>query len=339
MLIVMRNDATDDDIAAVSSLITDLGFTPQPVPGVQRTNICVLGNKTRVDSSNIEMMPGVKEVIHVTKPFKLVSRETKAHSVVNVGPNRFGGGDLPVIAGPCSVEDRSRFLDIAHMVKEAGATVLRGGAFKPRTSPYAFQGLGEEGLRIMAEAREQTGLPICTEVMDTSSLDVVSDYSDIVQIGARNMHNFSLLREVGRQPKPVLLKRGFSATISELLMAAEYVVSEGNWDVILCERGIRTFEGNTRFTLDISAIPVVHELSHLPVIIDPSHASGHARSVPHLARAAVAVGADGLIVEVHQNPREAFSDGPQSLDPAAFARLLESVHRIAPLCPREVDAL
>ncbi|MCD6307396.1 MAG: 3-deoxy-7-phosphoheptulonate synthase [Candidatus Latescibacteria bacterium] len=334
MLIVMRKDATEADIAAVNHVVEEMGYTPQPVPGIQRINICVLGNKTRVDSSYIEMMPGVEEVIHVTKPYKLVSRVSKARTVVTVGGNRFGGEGLPVIAGPCAVEGRAKFIEAAHMVKDAGATMLRGGAFKPRTSPYAFQGLGEEGLKILAEARDRTGLPVCTEVMDIASLPLVSEYSDVVQIGARNMHNFSLLREAGRQPKPVLLKRGFAATITELLMAAEYVVSEGNWNVILCERGIRTFEQNTRFTLDLSAIPVIHEFSHLPVIVDPSHASGRWNAVPHLARAAVAVGADGLMVEVHQNPAEALSDGPQSLKPDTFAELMKSLDGIFELSGR-----
>jgi 3-deoxy-7-phosphoheptulonate synthase len=336
MLIVMKNDATESQIAAVSQVIRAMGFTPQPMPGIQRTTICVLGNKTRVDSSQIEVMDGVIEVIHVTKPYKLVSLEGKERSVVQVGANTFGGNVLPVIAGPCAVEDRTRFLEIAAIVKEAGASILRGGAFKPRTSPYAFQGLGEKGLKIMAEARRQTGLPICTEVMDTETLDMVSEYSDIVQIGARNMHNFSLLKKVGRQPKPVLLKRGLSATINELLMAAEYIVSEGNRNVILCERGIRTFEEQTRNTLDLSAIPIIHELSHLPIIVDPSHASGRWDSVIPLARAAVAVGADGLIIEVHQNPAEAFSDGPQSLKPEKFERLMRDIRVIAASVGRKV---
>jgi 3-deoxy-7-phosphoheptulonate synthase len=241
MLIVMKNDASPAQVQAVESVVRVLGFTPQPVPGVQRTTICVLGNKSRVDATQIEVMDGVWEVIHVTKPYKLVSREGKERTVVRVGGAAFGGGGIPVIAGPCAVEDRTRFLEIAEVVKEAGADALRGGAYKPRTSPYAFQGLGEEGLKILAEAREKTGLPVCTEVMDTDTVDLVSEYSDIVQIGARNMHNFSLLKRVGRQPKPVLLKRGLAATINELLMAAEYIMSEGNWQVILCERGIRTF--------------------------------------------------------------------------------------------------
>jgi 3-deoxy-7-phosphoheptulonate synthase len=338
MLIVMKNNATPDQVAAVAAIIRSLGFTPQPVPGVQRTTICVLGNTGRVDSSQIEVMDGVWEVIHVTKPFKLVSREGKERTVVRVGGAAFGGEEFPVIAGPCAVEDRARFLEVAEAVKEAGATVLRGGAYKPRTSPYAFQGLGEEGLRILAEAREKTGLPVCTEVMDTDTVELVSEYSDIVQIGARNMHNFSLLRRVGRQPKPVLLKRGLSATINELLMAAEYIVSEGNWNVILCERGIRTFEEQTRNTLDLSAIPIIHDLSHLPIIVDPSHASGRWDSVIPLARAAVAVGADGLIVEVHQNPAMALSDGPQSLKPEKFAGLMRDIRTIAASVGRKAGA-
>ncbi len=329
MLIVMKNDATPAQVAAVSAIIRAMGFTPQPMPGVQRTTICVLGNKTRVDASNIGVMDGVLEVIHVSKPYKLVSLEGKERSVVRVGANEFGGASLPVIAGPCAVEDRTKFLEVAEMVKEGGATILRGGAFKPRTSPYAFQGLGEEGLKIMAEARERTGLPICTEVMDTDTVEMVSEYSDIVQIGARNMHNFSLLKRVGRQPKPVLLKRGLAATINELLMAAEYIASEGNLNIILCERGIRTFEEQTRNTLDLSAIPIIHELSRLPIVVDPSHASGRWDSVIPLARAAVAVGADGLVIEVHQNPVEAFSDGPQSLKPARFRGLIEDIRVIA----------
>jgi len=336
MLIVMKNNATESQITAVSNVVSSMGLTPRPMPGAQRVTICVLGNKTRVDSSQIEVMEGVIEVIHVTKPYKLVSLEGKERSVVRIGENAFGGTALPLIAGPCAVENRARFLEIAALVKEAGGTILRGGAFKPRTSPYAFQGLGEAGLKILAEAREQTGLPICTEVMDTDTLDMVSEYSDIVQIGARNMHNYTLLKRTGRQNKPVLLKRGLSATINELLMAAEYIVSEGNRDVILCERGIRTFEEQTRNTLDLSAIPIIHELSHLPIIVDPSHASGRWDSVIPLARAAVAAGADGLLVEVHQNPAEALSDGPQSLKPENFRRLVRDVRIIAESVGRKI---
>lgn len=332
----MDNGATAEQISAVSDYIRSLGFTPQPVPGIQRTNICVLGNKTRVDSSHIELMGGVKEVIHVSKPYKLVSKETKEKSVITIGGAVFGEARIPVIAGPCSIEDRTLFLEIAEVLKESGASMLRGGAFKPRTSPYVFQGLGEEGLKILAEARERTGLTVCTEVMDTTAVEMVSEYADLVQIGARNMHNFSLLRAVGRQPKPVLLKRGFAATISEFLMAAEYIVSEGNWNVILCERGIRTFEENTRFTLDLSVIPIIQENSHLPIIVDPSHAVGRWNAVIPLARAAVAVGADGLIVEVHQKPGEALSDGAQSLKPEMFVKLLKETGTIAESLGRKI---
>ncbi len=329
MLVVMKPEAVEESIAAVCRIIESMGFTARPVPGVQCTTVCVLGNNSRVDSSQIEVMPDVLEVIHVSKPYKLVAHGRKERSVIAVGNAVFGGEAVPVIAGPCAVEDRERFFEIAAMVKEAGATLLRGGAFKPRTSPYAFQGLGEDGLKILAGARELTGLPVCTEAVDTETIGMVSEYADLVQIGARNMYNFSLLRKAGRQPKPVLLKRGLSATINELLMAAEYIVSEGNWNVILCERGIRTFEEQTRNTLDLSAIPIIHEFSHLPVIVDPSHASGRWNSVIPLARAAVAVGADGLLVEVHQDPAAALSDGAQSLKPDTFVRLMDEIRPIA----------
>jgi len=329
MLVVMKNDATATQIEAVNSIIRSMGFLAQPVPGIQRTTICVLGNKSRVDDTKISVMNGVAEIIHVSKPYKLVSRESREDTLIKVGNCEFGGKKIPVIAGPCAIEDRVKFLEIAEIVKKSGASILRGGAFKPRSSPYAFQGLGLDGLKILAEARELTGLPVCTEVMDTETVDLVSQYSDIVQIGARNMHNFSLLKKVGRQPKPVLLKRGLSATINELLMAAEYIVNEGNWNVILCERGIRTFEEQTRNTLDLSAIPTINELSHLPIIVDPSHACGRWDSVLPLARAAVAVGADGIMVEVHQNPQSALSDGPQSLKPEKFEKLMKEIASIA----------
>jgi len=329
MLVVMKNNASEEQINAVSDYIKKLGFSSQSVPGIQRTNICVLGNKSRVDSSVLEVLDGVQEVIHVSKPYKLVSREGKDSSRVTVGQCVFGSDFIPVIAGPCSIEDREKFLDIADILKEMGASVLRGGAFKPRTSPYAFQGLGEEGLKILAEARERTGLPVCTEVMNTDDVDIVSEYADIMQIGARNMHNFSLLKKVGRKNRAILLKRGFAATISDFLMAAEYIVSEGNWDVILCERGIRTFEPDTRFTLDISVVPIIHEYSHLPIIIDPSHAIGRWNAVAPLSRAAIAVGADGLSIEVHQKPLEAFSDGAQSLKPAKFEAMMSEIRTIA----------
>jgi 3-deoxy-7-phosphoheptulonate synthase len=330
MLVIMNNTATEADIAHVEDIIRCMGFTPKPVPGVQRTTICVLGNESRVEDEMIQASPGVKEVIHVTKPYKLVSREGGKESiVVRVGTCAFGSAQIPVIAGPCAIEDKTSFLELAHMVREAGAMALRGGAFKPRTSPYSFQGLGEDGLKILAEAREQTGLPVCTEAMDTEHLGMVSEYADIVQIGARNMQNFSLLRKAGRQPKPILLKRGMSATINELLMASEYVVSEGNWNVILCERGIRTFEEQTRNNLDLSAIPILHELGRLPIAVDPSHASGKRLYVPPLAKASVAAGADGLIIEVHQDPSKALSDGPQSILPVTFTILMRDMQIIA----------
>lgn len=337
MLVVMRNDASEEQCGAVADVIRSMGYSAERVPGAQRIAICVLGNKSRVDSSYIETMDGVKEVIHVTKAYKLVSKEAKEKSVITVGDCTFGDKTVPVIAGPCAVENRELFFEIAEVVKNLGAVMLRGGAYKPRTSPYAFQGLGVEGLKILAEARERTGLPVCTEVMDTDTIDVVSEYADVIQIGARNMHNFSLLRKVGRQSRPVLLKRGLSATINEMLMAAEYILSEGNWNVILCERGIRTFEEQTRNTLDLSVIPIIHEVSHLPVIVDPSHAVGRRESVPPMARAAVASGADGLMVEVHTNPRVALSDGPQSLEPDNFAQLMQEVRMIATAIGRTVQ--
>ena len=337
MLVIMNNDASVEEIDAVNNEIQKMGFHPKAVPGVQRTTICVLGNEDRVDTSHIVTLPGVKEIIHVTKPYKLVSREGDKESIiVKVGNCEFGGVTVPVIAGPCAVEDRVQYLEIAHMVKDAGASALRGGAFKPRTSPYTFQGLGVKGLEILAEAREKTGLPVCTEVMDTEHVEIVAEYTDIIQIGTRNMQNFSLLKKVGRQNKPVLLKRGMSATINELLMASEYIISSGNWNVILCERGIRTFEEQTRNNLDLSAIPIIHELARLPIIVDPSHASGKRLYIPPLSKAAVAVGADGLIIEVHTDPDKALSDGVQSLTPGGFKKLVQDIRIIAESVSRKI---
>ncbi len=330
MLVVMNADVTQDEIQQVMDAILSMGFTPKPVPGVQRTTICVLGNETRVDDTKIVPLHGVREVIHVSKPYKLVSREGgKEQIVVKAGKAAFGGVRIPIIAGPCAVEGRDTFIEIAEILKEAGVDVLRGGAYKPRTSPYSFQGLGEEGLKILALAREKTGLPVCTEVMDTADMEIISEYSDIVQIGARNMHNFSLLKKAGRQQRPVLLKRGFAATINELLLAAEYIMNEGNENIILCERGIRTYEEQTRNTLDLSAIPIIQTLSRLPIIVDPSHACGRRAYIQPMARAAIAAGADGLIVEVHQDPAQAFSDGPQSLTPGEFSTLMKDIGVIA----------
>lgn len=337
MLVVMNSDVTEEQIQGVMDVISSLGFTPKPVPGVQRTTICVLGNETRVDDTKILPLPGVREVIHVSKPYKLVSREGgKEQIVVRVGQAAFGSKHLPLIAGPCAVEERVQFLETAEVLKELGASILRGGAFKPRTSPYSFQGLGEEGLKILAEARDKTGLPVCTEVMDTADMEIISEYADIVQIGARNMHNFSLLKKAGQQKRPVLLKRGFAATINELLLAAEYIMNEGNENIILCERGIRTYEEQTRNTLDLSAIPIIHTLSRLPIIVDPSHACGRREYISPMARASVAAGADGLIVEVHLDPAKALSDGPQSLSPQDFKVFMKDISVIASSVGREI---
>lgn len=337
MLVVMKKGASKSDIGKVEEAIKRMGYTTRVIPGIQRIAIGVLGNKTRVDSSNIELMPEVLEVIHVTKPYKLVGREFKSeNSIIRVNDIEIGGEKIIVIAGPCAVENREQILETAQLVKEAGVPILRGGAFKPRTSPYSFQGLGEEGLKLLAEAKEKTGLAIVTEVIDNESVDMAREYVDILQIGARNMQNFSLLKKVGNTDLPILLKRGLSATIVELLMAAEYIASEGNWNIILCERGIRTFADQTRNTLDLSAVPVIHELSHLPIIVDPSHGTGRWDRVIPSAAAAIAIGADGIIVEVHPRPEEALSDGVQSLKPEKFKILMDEVKKIAEVVNRDV---
>ena len=330
MLVVMKPQATAAEVEAVVERIRSLGFDAHPIPGAQRVAIGITGNKGALDPALFEGMPGVRDAIRVSQPFKLVSREVKEEdTVIDVGGARLGGGRLAVIAGPCSVESQEQILETAHAVKRAGATFLRGGAYKPRTSPYDFQGLAEEGLKLLALARERTGLKVVTEVMDAETLPMVADYADVVQVGARSMQNFPLLKRVGTIAKPVLLKRGPSATVREWLMAAEYVVSNGNQRVALCERGIRTFETATRNTLDLNAVPVLKALTHLPVIVDPSHGIGLRAHVPAMARAAVAAGADGLIVEVHPSPEKALSDGQQSLTPAEFASLMEQVKVIA----------
>ena len=335
MLIVMKLDASEKEIEAVKQKVVSFGFTPHAIPGAQRVAIGITGNKGKVDPENFLSLPGVIDVISVSKPFKLVSREFKPEpTVIRVGGASFGGEELSIIAGPCSVESRSQILEIAGMVKEAGAKFLRGGAFKPRTSPYAFQGLKLEGLEYLKEAAEATGLKVVTEVKDTETLALVAEHSDILQIGARNMYNFSLLERVGELKKPVLLKRGLSATIEELLMAAEYILSKGNYNVILCERGIRTFETYTRNTLDLNSIPVIKKLSHLPVIVDPSHGTGAWDLVSPLALAAIAAGADGLVIEVHSHPEAALSDGFQSLKPATFLQLMKKLKEIAPVVGR-----
>jgi 3-deoxy-7-phosphoheptulonate synthase len=329
MLIVMKNDATEEQVQAVIREIKKLGFRGVPMPGAQRTAVCIVGNRGPVEAATLLAMPGVKEAIPVTKPYKLVSRETHAESsTFSIGAVTIGAGEPVVMAGPCAVESEEQALTIARFVKEQGAGVFRGGAFKPRTSPYSFQGLGEEGLKILATVRRETGLPVVTEATDAESLVLVEKYADIIQIGARNMQNYSLLRLAGQTRKPVLLKRGFAATIDEWLMAAEYIMSEGNRRVILCERGIRTFSDNTRNTLDLSAIPSIKAASHLPVIVDPSHAAGQRDYVIPLSRGAIAVGADGLLVEVHHNPTRALSDGMQSLYLEQFQELMRQVNRL-----------
>ena len=320
MMIVMREGATQEQVAHVVARLEEVGAAAHVSEGERVTVIGAIGDREQLTQLPLEAMSGVDRVVAILKPYKLVSREFQPHdTIVDVRGVKVGGGHVAIVAGPCSVETAEQILTAARAVKAAGASMLRGGAFKPRTSPYAFQGLGEEGLKILAAARDETGLPIVTEVMDPRDLDVVCDYADVLQIGARNMQNFLLLAEVGKTGKPVLLKRGMSATIEEWLMAAEYIAQEGNRDVILCERGIRTFETATRNTLDISAVPVVKQLSHLPVIVDPSHATGRPDLVLPLSLAAVAAGADGVIVETHPNPEHALCDGPQSLPIGAFA--------------------
>ncbi|HVX95211.1 MAG TPA: 3-deoxy-7-phosphoheptulonate synthase [Polyangia bacterium] len=330
MLIVMKADASKEDVAAVEKRIRELGFSPNEIPGSTRLAIGITGNQGPVDAGIFTVMSGVADAVPVSKPWKLVSREVKPDdTVVKIAGAQIGGGRFGVIAGPCAVESREQVDTAATAVKAAGAHFLRGGAFKPRTSPYGFQGLKEEGLKILADARDRTGLPVVTEVMDTRDVELVARYADVLQIGARNMQNFSLLEAAGAQKKPVMLKRGLSATINEFLLAAEYILKQGNYSVVLCERGIRTFETMTRNTLDLGSIPLIKRLTHLPIIIDPSHGTGDRASVPALARAAVALGADGLMVEVHPQPEKALSDGPQSLTPEGFAKLMESVRAIA----------
>jgi 3-deoxy-7-phosphoheptulonate synthase len=330
MLIVMKAGASREEVAAVEKKIRDLGFQPNDIPGATRMAIGITGNQGPLDPGMFTVMSGVADAVAVSKPWKLVSREVKPDDTfVRVGSAQIGGGKFGVIAGPCAVESREQVDSAAAAVKAAGARFLRGGAFKPRTSPYAFQGMKEDGLKILADARAKTGLPIVTEVMDTRDVELVARYADVLQVGARNMQNFSLLEAVGEQKKPVMLKRGLSATIQEFLMAAEYIVKQGNYSVILCERGIRTFETMTRNTLDLGSIPLIKRLTHLPIIVDPSHGTGDRASVPAMARAAVALGADGLMVEVHPQPEKALSDGPQSLTPDGFAKVMESVRAIA----------
>ncbi len=329
MLVVMKNDATEEQVQAVVREIERLGYRGVPMPGAQRTAVCIIGNKSAVEDLSLLALDGVKETIRVTKPYKLVSRETQPEpTVITIGDIKIGGTEPVIMAGPCAVESEEQALTIAHLVKKHGAQVFRGGAYKPRTSPYSFQGLGEDGLKILDKVRKETGLLIVTEAIDHVNIDIVEQYTDIIQIGARNMQNYSLLRRAGQASKPILLKRGFASTIEELLMSAEYIVSEGNTQIILCERGIRTFADNTRNTLDLSAIPSIKEVSHLPIVVDPSHAAGRREYVIPLSKAAIAVGADGILVEVHHDPLHALSDGMQSLYPGQFAELVHKINSL-----------
>ena len=338
MLIVMRHGAAEEEIQRVAATIEEMGYQARPMPGKQRTTVGLVGNDGRVDGSRLAALPGVQEIIHVTKPYKQVSREWKADSTVIRLPGGIsvGGDEVVVMAGPCSVESERQILDAAWAVRDAGATVLRAGAYKPRSSPYSFQGLGRAGLTLLARAREETGLLIVTEAMDGEEMDFVAEIADIIQIGARNMQNYSLLKRAGRSGKPILLKRGLSATIQELLLSAEYILAEGNPNVILCERGVRGFDPATRNLFDLSAIAAVHGLSHLPIVADPSHGTGHRDMVIPMARAAVAAGADGLLVEVHPTPDRALSDGAQSLYPEQFDRMMKEIRLIAEAIGRRV---
>ncbi|HET9064762.1 MAG TPA: 3-deoxy-7-phosphoheptulonate synthase [Gemmatimonadales bacterium] len=338
MLIVMKQGASEAEIRTVVEIIQSMGYEGRPMPGRQRTTVGLVGNDGRVDGARFDGLSGVAEVIHVSKPYKQVSREWKAEPTRVELPDGscIGGREVVVMAGPCSVETEEQILTAARQVKAAGATVLRAGAFKPRSSPYAFQGLGRQGLELLAMARRETGLLIITEAMDPNQLELVAATADIIQIGARNMQNYSLLKECGKLQKPVLLKRGLSATIPELLLSAEYILADGNPNVILCERGVRSFDTTTRNLFDLAAIAVVHGLSHLPIVADPSHGTGHRDLVPPMARAAIAAGADGLLIEMHPNPERALSDGAQSLYPEQFERTMREVAAIAEVIGRGV---
>ncbi len=330
MIIIMSPAATKQEIEVVEKQLVEFGFKTHPIEGEKKTIIGAIGDKRRLSINQMLMMPGVEDVVPIMRPYKLAGKELqKEPSVIEVGGVKIGGKNLAIFAGPCAIESQEQFSYVAEKVKQAGANILRGGAFKPRSSPYSFAGLEEEGLKIMKIAGEECNMPICTEVLDTRDVDLVASYADILQIGARNMQNFKLLREVGKHNKPILLKRGLSSTIEEWLMAAEYIMSEGNEQVILCERGIRTFEPSTRNTFDLSAIPVTKELSHLPIIADPSHAAGKQKYVAALSYGAVAAGADGLMIEVHNCPEKAMSDGEQSLTPEMFAEVIKNLKPIA----------
>jgi 3-deoxy-7-phosphoheptulonate synthase len=342
MLVVMQTNATEEQVRAVCERIESLGYRAHPMPGAGRTAIGITGNQGAIEAGSLDLMPGVVECIRVSKPYKLVGRDLKPeNSIVRVptplGEVSFGGNAVGIVGGPCAIESREQTFTIAEKIKAAGARLFRGGAYKPRTSPYSFQGLGEEGLKIMAEARDRYGLGMITEAIDHESLDLVEKYADVIQIGARNMQNFSLLKRAGQAKKPVLLKRGMSATLDELLLAAEYIMAESNYNVILCERGVRTFTDHTRNTLDLSVVPAVQRLSHLPIVVDPSHGTGRRNKVLPLSRASIAVGADGILVEVHHDPAKALSDGPQSILPEEFAQLMHEAREIAAVLGRTLN--
>jgi 3-deoxy-7-phosphoheptulonate synthase len=338
MLVVMERAATAEQVEEVVRRVEAMGFQSRTLTGRQRTAVAILGNEGSVDAGRFADLGGIKDCVPISEPYRQVTREWQPENTVVRLPNgvSIGGDEVVVMAGPCSVESERQIVETARRVRAAGASVLRGGAFKPRTSPYSFQGLGEQGLEWLAQARTETGLAIVTEVMDTESVDLVARHADVLQIGARNMQNFSLLRRVGQAGKPVLLKRGYAATVAELLLAAEYVLAEGNEQVILCERGVRGFDGATRFVLDLAAIPLVHRLSHLPIVADPSHGTGVRGKVLPMARAAVAAGADGLLVEVHPTPERALSDGVQSISPEEFVELMRQCRAIAGVLGRRV---
>lgn len=337
MIIVLKPSSTKEQMQKIIDKVESLGLKVHISKGKERTIIGLIGEEDQVRLQPLERMPGVEKVMPVLPPYRLVSREFhKENTIVKVGNVEIGGSKIVVMAGPCSVEDESSLLKIAQGVKKAGASILRGGAFKPRTSPYSFQGLGEEGLKYLRSVADEVGLFVVTELMDPRDLELIQDYTDIIQIGARNMQNFNLLKEVGKANKPILLKRGMMSTIKEFLMSAEYVLSSGNFNVMLCERGIRTFEEQTRFTLDINAVPLIKQLSHLPIIVDPSHGTGRWSLVPPISQAAIAAGADGLIIEVHQQPEEALSDGVQSLLPKNFAQLMDNLKKISKAVGRDI---
>jgi 3-deoxy-7-phosphoheptulonate synthase len=338
MLVVMQHDATAKDVERVVSIIKEMGYDARPMPGAQRTAVGLVGNDGRVDSSRLEALPGVAQIIHVTQPYKQVSREWKSeNTVVEIAPGvSVGGETVVIIGGPCSVESEEQILSAARIVKAAGGNALRGGAFKPRSSPYSFQGMGKKGLELLAIAKKETGLPIVTEAMDSEGAHLVAEIADCIQIGARNMQNYSLLKTVGRMKTPVMLKRGMAATINELLLSAEYILAEGNANVILCERGVRSFDPAARNMFDLTAVPIVHRLSHLPIIADPSHGTGLRDKVIPMARAAVAAGADGVLIEMHPEPDRALSDGAQSLYPDQFTQLVRELRAVAAAIGRSI---